>query len=98
MTPQRRPQTTGAPHRNTGRRSRRIKGVLVEVLTFAGCQETEPQRFLGSPSIRVDGCDVEPGAELRRDYAQCCRLYVTLAGRNPLPDETWLRDMLTAAR
>jgi hypothetical protein len=60
--------------------------------------ETERQRFLGSPSIRVDGRDIEPGAELRRDYAHCCRLYSTSAGRGPLPDETWLREMLNAPR
>jgi hypothetical protein len=61
-------------------------------------EDTERQRFLGSPSIRVDGRDVEPGAELRRDYAHCCRLYSTSTGRGPLPDETWLREMLQAAR
>jgi hypothetical protein len=58
--------------------------------------QTERRRFLGSPSIRVDGRDVEPGADLRRDYARCCRLYATSAGRGPLPDETWLRDALVA--
>jgi hypothetical protein len=26
-------------------------------------------RFLGSPTVRVDGVDVEPGAEERRDFA-----------------------------
>lgn len=58
--------------------------------------EAERQRFLGSPSIRVDGRDVEPGADLRRDYMHGCRLYATSAGRGALPDETWLRDALVA--
>ena len=58
--------------------------------------EAERQRFLGSPSIRVDGRDVEPGADLRRDYVYGCRLYATSAGRSALPDETWLRDALVA--
>ncbi|MBW2416784.1 MAG: DUF2703 domain-containing protein [Deltaproteobacteria bacterium] len=35
----------------------------------------ERLRFLGSPSIRVNGRDVEPGAESRTDYAICCRMY-----------------------
>ena len=58
--------------------------------------ETERRRFLGSPSIRVAGRDVEPGAELRRDYAHGCRLYATSAGRSALPDEAWVRDALLA--
>ncbi len=32
-------------------------------------------RFLGSPSIRVNGSDIEPGAESRTHYALSCRLY-----------------------
>ena len=33
------------------------------------------ERFLGSPTVRIDGHDVEPGAESREDYGLCCRLY-----------------------
>lgn len=32
-------------------------------------------RFLGSPSIRVDGIDVQPGADARTDFGLCCRTY-----------------------
>ncbi len=32
-------------------------------------------RFLGSPSIRVNGSDIEPGAESRTYYAISCRMY-----------------------
>ena len=32
-------------------------------------------RFLGSPTVRVDGRDVEPEADGRRTYALQCRLY-----------------------
>jgi hypothetical protein len=59
--------------------------------------ETEQSRFLGSPSIRVDGEDVEPGAARRVDYAHCCRLYQTPAGPRPLPDVAWLRALLVSA-
>ena len=60
--------------------------------------ETEQSRFLGSPSLRVDGQDIEPGAEGRRDYAHGCRLYQTSVGPRPLPDAAWLREKLVAAR
>jgi hypothetical protein len=39
---------------------------LVEVPDDAAAQS---QRFLGSSTLRVDGRDVEPGAELRTDFA-----------------------------
>jgi hypothetical protein len=56
--------------------------------------ETDAARFLGSPTIRVDGHDIEPGADARRAYAHSCRLYSTERGRSPLPDEAWLRAAL----
>ena len=46
-------------------------------------------RFLGSPSVRVDGVDVEPAARQRRDFGFSCRTY---DGRG-MPD----REMLTQA-
>jgi hypothetical protein len=54
-------------------------------------------RFLGSPTIRVDGRDVEPGADARRDYALSCRVYRTAAGIAGQPAEGWIRDALTRA-
>ena len=33
------------------------------------------RQFLGSPSVRVDGVDIEPGAAERTEYAFGCRLY-----------------------
>ena len=56
----------------------------------------ERLRFLGSPTIRVDGRDVEPGAEERREYVLACRIYRTERGIVGTPDERWLRDALAA--
>jgi hypothetical protein len=60
-------------------------------------QEAEAQRFLGSLTVRVDGVDVEPGADERSDYGLKCRLYQTAAGLTGVPDETWLRHALHRA-
>ena len=46
-------------------------------------------RFLGSPTVRVNGVDVEPDAEARRDYAIGCRVYE----ENGIPS----RDLVVAA-
>jgi glutaredoxin len=59
--------------------------------------ETVERRFLGSPSIRVDGRDIEPASDARRNYAFSCRLYATPSGLRPLPPEAWVRDALDTA-
>jgi hypothetical protein len=54
-------------------------------------------RFLGSPTVRVDGVDVEPGAEKRRDFAFSCRIYRSEDGASEQPAESWVRDALIEA-
>lgn len=44
-------------------------------------------RFLGSPTIRVDGFDVEPGAEARADFMLTCGVFRTATGCAGVPDE-----------
>jgi hypothetical protein len=54
-------------------------------------------RFPGSPTVRVDGRDVEPGAEPAAECTLACRLYRLehrLAGQ---PEEGWVRDALLRA-
>ena len=54
-------------------------------------------RFLGSPTVRVDGHDVEPGADEREQFQHACRVYRTSAGFRGQPDEQWVRDALERA-
>jgi hypothetical protein len=55
------------------------------------------ERFLGSPTVRVDGEDVEPGAAGRTDFGLKCRLYRTDAGLAGAPaDELVLRALARA--
>jgi hypothetical protein len=51
-------------------------------------------RFLGSPTIRVAGIDVDPHAEERDEYVLSCRLYRTESGFAGQPDERWVRAAL----
>lgn len=37
--------------------------------------EAREKQFLGSPSVRVDGVDVEPSARERTDFGLQCRVY-----------------------
>ena len=66
----------------------------VEAVRVEDRDEAERRRFLGSPTVRVDGVDVEPGAETRTDYSFACRVYRTGAGYAGRPDERWIREAL----
>ena len=65
---------------------------LREVLTDA---EAEELRFPGSPTIRIDGRDVDPvGAEARP--ALNCRIYYLPDGRvSPIPSRQQLEEALS---
>jgi hypothetical protein len=54
-------------------------------------------RFLGSPTVRVDGRDVEPGAEEREDFVFSCRVYRSERGISGQPDVDWVRKALSRA-
>jgi glutaredoxin len=54
-------------------------------------------RFLGSPTVRVNGRDVEPGAERRDEVVLGCRVYRTDAGLSGRPDEWLIRDAVSRA-
>lgn len=54
----------------------------------------ERVRFPGSPTIRVDGRDVDPSFVDPGDYTPRCRLYRTDAGLRGLPERRWIEDAL----
>jgi hypothetical protein len=60
--------------------------------------DAQRERFLGSPTVRVDGRDIEPGADLRDDYGMKCRLYATSSGLAGIPEDAWLLRALGATR
>jgi hypothetical protein len=52
------------------------------------------ESFLGSPTVRIDGHDVEPRASERSDFGMICRLYVTADGLRTMPPDEWVLDAL----
>lgn len=77
--------------------------VLRDLLVDAGVEDTAlalravespaeavAERFLGSPTVRVDGVDVEPGAEARSDFGLKCRLYSAPDGLVGVPRREWV--------
>lgn len=53
-------------------------------------------RFPGSPTIRIDGRDVDPAYVDSGEYAPRCRLYRTSRGLLGVPERRWIEDALRA--
>jgi hypothetical protein len=69
----------------------------IELVEVGDAETAARLRFLGSPSVRVDGRDIEPGADERDDFVLACRVYRSERGVGGEPDETWIRDALAGA-
>jgi hypothetical protein len=57
----------------------------------------QTERFLGSPTLRVDGVDIDPDAGQRSDYGLKCRLYPTEEGLRGAPPDEWVLNALQHA-
>lgn len=53
--------------------------------------------FLGSPTIRINGLDVEPSARLSRAFGVMCRTYLDGSVRQGAPPKEWIRAALREA-
>jgi hypothetical protein len=73
-------------------------GADVELRRVESLDAAVAERFLGSPSVRVDGRDIEPGAEERTDFGLKCRLYPTPDGLRGTPADEQLLAALTGER
>lgn len=72
-------------------------GDEVEEVNATSQQVAEQYRFPGSPTIRIDGEDVEPGFVDPGEYSPRCRLYATPSGLRGLPERRWIEDALDRA-
>jgi hypothetical protein len=68
----------------------------VRVWVLSNPDEAQRERFLGSPTVRVNGRDVDPTAHTRRDYGLSCRLYASPDGLRGTPADEWVLTMLRA--
>jgi hypothetical protein len=67
---------------------------VVEVKTLA---QAKKLRFPGSPTVRVDGRDVDRQAAVNGDVSLGDRVYRTERGLAGWPDEQWVRDAILLA-
>jgi len=68
----------------------------VDLIRVEDADAAERERFLGSPTVRVDGEDVAPGAGRRTDFGLKCRLYMTPNGLRGMPADEWVLAALDA--
>ena len=62
----------------------------VEEVEVRNQEDAEALRFFGSPTIQVDGVDIDPEARSRSDYSFSCRMY----GASGLPSRALLKAAL----
>ncbi len=62
----------------------------IELVAVEDPDAAERERFLGSPTVRVDGQDVEPGSDARGDFGLKCRLFATPHGLRGVPADEWV--------
>src|SRR5216683_1416932 len=77
------------------RRCQSAEVVEVEVKDAATALMTG---FLGSPTVRIDGRDVEPAARSAQEFGLTCRTYIDDGYRAGAPPIEWIRTAIREAR
>lgn len=72
-----------------------VPAVVVERIVDTD-EAAQSERFLGSPTVRIDGVDVETDASNRTMFGLMCRLYQTPTGPHPFPPDAWITEALLA--
>jgi hypothetical protein len=65
------------------------KGEIQEVM-ISNPTDAKAMGFLGSPSIRVNGLDIEPAARTATQFGYGCRTYLVDGVRQGAPPQEWI--------
>jgi hypothetical protein len=69
----------------------------LETIEVADDAEARDLGFVGSPTVRIDGHDIEPDAESRQTVGLGCRLYSSEQGPTGVPPSALIKDGLKEA-
>ena len=72
--------------------------VDVEQRAVEDADAAERERFLGSPTVRINGEDVDRTAAGSTDFGLKCRLFATPDGLRGTPPDRWIVDAIERAR
>ena len=70
----------------------------VEEINVTSPERAEALAFLGSPTIKINGMDVELEARTSQAYAVACRTYRNAGKQDGLPDEEMIRTAVREAQ
>lgn len=68
--------------------------VFVRTIAVETPEAAQGLRFVGSPTVRVDGCDVDPSVSSRTGFGLHCRLYEDAGRLEKLPSSVLIRAAL----
>lgn len=74
-----------------------LPGTRIEDIDATDATVAERHRFPGSPTIRVNGRDVDASFQDPGDYSPRCRLYRTAEGLRGLPERRWVEAALRSS-
>lgn len=63
----------------------------VEMVAINDPETARAGRFLGSPTVQVNGVDIEPARRADTSYALACRTYPAAQGRSGVPPAEMIR-------
>ena len=69
-------------------------GTTVRDIDATDAEVAKSHRFPGSPTIRVDGKDVDPAFIDPGDYTPRCRLFRSDSGNIRVPERQWIENAL----
>lgn len=72
-------------------------GAGVEMIKIEDDEQALRARFLGSPTIRINGRDIESGAPEIKDFSMRCRLYLEDDKVNEWPSKKLIRSAIGEA-
>ncbi len=72
-------------------------GTTIEDVDATDPTVAERNWLPGSPTVRVDGRDVDPSFQDPGDYTPRCRPYWTAEGLRGVPERAWVESALRAS-
>lgn len=72
-----------------------LPDIEIEKINVGDDETARVQEFLGSPSIRINGIDVDPTARESKSYGRKCRIYQTDEGILGWPSKKMIRSAIT---
>ena len=75
-----------------------VKDAEIEKIRVGSFAEAEDLKFLGSPTVRINGNDIEPDSHRRTEYEMAPRSYRVKGMMQDLPDIKWLKASVRKAK